>query len=166
MQTTSAVQETPTSLQSRKLTCVDKVSELPEKLVYKLSYRPKGRPSEGSLFSGFCGQFGIVDIIGFCICSPEDIFGSTEHHISNAVFLPLSADKNKKGDKKDNGEKRTPEPEVRYLHCTAMALEGLRLLDISDSDTTTILTPPELVETILHSIIGEWIFFSAFFLIL
>ena len=163
MQPTSVVRDTtPTtaSLQSRKLTCVDGVSDLPEKVVYKLSFQRKGRPSEGSLFSGFHGQFGIVDIVGFCICSPEDIFGSTEHHILNAVFLPLSSNENKK---EDNGEKRIPKPEVRYLHCTAMALEGLRLLDISDSDTTIILTPPELVETILHSIIGEWIFFSAFF---
>ena len=88
---TLGVRDTPASLQSRKLTCVDGVSELPEKLVYKLSYRPKGRPSEGALFSGFRGQFGIVDVVGFRICSTEDFFGSTERHFSNAVFLPLGA---------------------------------------------------------------------------
>jgi hypothetical protein len=136
---------------------------LPEKLVYKLSYRPKGRPSEGSFFSDFRGQFGIVDIVGFCICSTDEFFGCTERYFSDAVFFPLGDDKNNNADKKDNEEK-TPEPEVRYLHCTAMTLEGLPLLDLSDSNTkANIPTPPELVETILHSIIGEWVFFSTFF---
>ena len=123
-------------------------------MVYKLSYQRKGRPSEGSLFSSFRGQFGSVDIVGFHICSAEDSFGSTERHFLNAVFVPLGND--------DTGENRTSEPEIRYLHCTAMALEGLPLSDASDTKVN-LPTPPELVETILHAIIGEYVFSSTFF---
>ena len=141
--------DTPAGLQSRELTCVEEI-EWPEKIVYKLSYQPKGWPSEGTLFSHFHGQFGIVDIVGSYICSADDLFGSTERYLLNAVFSPI-------GDpKEDAGKKRTPEPEIRNLHCVAMALEGLPLVDTSDPDTTTnIPTPPDLVETILHSIFGE-----------
>ena len=140
--------DTPASPLSRRLTHVDG-SELPDKIVYQLSYQPKGHPSEGTLFSPFHGQFGIVDIAGSHICSAEDFFGSTEHHFLNAVFFPL-------GNKKDAGERRIPEPEIMYLHCVAMVLEGLPLFDTSGSDTgADMLTPPQLVETILHSIIGE-----------
>jgi hypothetical protein len=134
------------------------VSELPEKIIYKLSYQPEGRPSEGSLFAKFRGEFGIVDIIGFHVCTAKEIFGSTDRYFLDARFLPV-------GDVK-TGDNETREPELRYLHCIAMALEGLRLVDTSDSDPRAIPTPPELVETIFHSIIGEWIFYSASFSIL
>jgi hypothetical protein len=96
--------DTPASLQSRKLELVE-VSELPDKMVYKISYQLKGRPSEGTLFSDFRGQFGIVDIVGYHICSQEEFFGSTERHFSNAKFLPLSSDKTE-----DTGENRTLSP--------------------------------------------------------
>ena len=43
--------------------------------------------------------------------------------------------------------------EHRYLHCTLMGLEGLSLLDISDT-VAGIQAPPELVEIILHSMIS------------
>jgi hypothetical protein len=143
----TGAQVTPSSLQSRKLTLVG-VSELPEKIIYKLSYQPEGRPSEGSLFAKFRGEFGIVDIIGFHVCTAKEIFGSTDRYFLDARFLPV-------GDVK-TGDNETREPELRYLHCIAMALEGLRLVDTSDSDPRAIPTPPELVETIFHSIIGHY----------
>ncbi len=135
----------PPSLRSRKLTHVDGVPQLPEKMVYKLSYQTEGHPSEGTLFSRFLDQFGIVDIIGFHTCS-EEFFGTTAHHFSNPRFLKLL-------DKSEESVVGTPE--IRQLHCTVMALEGLPLLDILDSTEADIPTPAELVETILHSMIGE-----------
>jgi hypothetical protein len=111
-------------------------------MVYKLSYQTEGHPSEGTLFSGFFGQFGIVDIVGFHICSPEESFGCTAHHFSNPRFLKLV----------DDSTDGTPE--IKYLHCTAMSLEGVPLLEISDKQTG-IPTPAELMETIIHSMIGE-----------
>jgi hypothetical protein len=43
-----------------------------------------------------------------------------------------------------------------------MALEGLPLLNASFTKEN-LPTPPDLVETILHAIIGEYIFSSGFF---
>lgn len=127
-------------------------------MVYKLSYQPKERPSEGTLFSKSRGQFGVIDIVGDHICSKEDIFGSTECYTSNAETWSLLGNK-----KEDTGKNKSPE--IRYLHCTAMALEGLPLLDsLKPSDIKDNLpTPHVLVETILHAIIGEYIFSSGFF---
>ncbi|KAH9049708.1 hypothetical protein EDB84DRAFT_1672533, partial [Lactarius hengduanensis] len=129
-------QDTPTSLRSRWLTLVDGVVELPEKMVYKLSYQTEGHTLEASLLSGSLGQFGIVDIIGSCNCTvgePEP-FGSTAQHVKN-----YSA---------ENGTS-----ENRYLHCVAMALEGLPFLDTSDEEVG-IPSPAELLESILHATIG------------
>ena len=120
---------------------INQAPQLPEKMVYKLSYQKLGRPSEGALFSGFSRQFGIVDIVGYHVCSTEP-FGSTAHLFTNPRCLKL-------GKKSPIGS-----PEYRYLHCTAMGLEGLPLLDISDTKSG-IPTPTELLETILHSMIGK-----------
>ncbi|KAH9044433.1 hypothetical protein EDB85DRAFT_2105262 [Lactarius pseudohatsudake] len=129
--------------QSRELTLVDRVPRLPEEMVYKLSYQTDGRPSEGTLLSRFFGQFGIVDIIGYHVCTAEESFGSTAHHLLNAQFWKLVDDS------------PVEFPEIKQLHCTAMSLEGLPLLDTSDK-AAGIPTPAGLVEIILHSMIGEW----------
>ena len=137
----------PAGLRSRELTCIG-TNQLPEKFVYKLSYQCEGHPSEGSLLANFSGQFGVVDIVGYSICTSEELFGSTAHLFSDPCFLKLGA--------------RSPvvlSPKYRYLHCTAMGLEGLSLLDIFNPEVgnlgTQIPTPAELVGTILHSMIGE-----------
>ncbi|KAH9163310.1 hypothetical protein EDB89DRAFT_2021130 [Lactarius sanguifluus] len=135
-----------TPQRSRWLTLSDGVTELPEKMVYKLSYQTEGHSPEGDLLSGSLGQFGIVDIVGSYICTPEDAaeepFGSTAHHVRNSTFWPLS----------DQSVERSPDN--RYLHCTAMALEGLPLLYTSDIEAG-IPSPAELLESILHAMIGE-----------
>ncbi|KAH8990120.1 hypothetical protein EDB86DRAFT_3192629 [Lactarius hatsudake] len=84
--------DTSALLQSRELTLIDGVSQLPEKMVYELSYQIEGRTSEGTLFSRFFGQFGIIVVTGFHTCSREDVFGSTAHCFSNARFLALADD--------------------------------------------------------------------------
>jgi hypothetical protein len=139
---TAGGQDYPASLRSRELTLVDGVPQFPEKMVYKMSYQIEGHPSEGIFFSGFHGHFGVVDLVGFHVCSSEELFGSTASHFSNPRFLKL--------------DDETPVGiiERRYLHCTAMALEGLPLLDFPDNKDG-LPKPAELLETILHSMIGE-----------
>lgn len=88
VQTTSA-RDTSSSLRSRKLTRDDGVPQFPKKMVCQLSYQVKGRASEGTSFSGF---FGIIDIVGFHICSPEELFGTTAHSFLNPHFLNLAND--------------------------------------------------------------------------
>ncbi|KAH9026021.1 hypothetical protein EDB84DRAFT_1611629 [Lactarius hengduanensis] len=128
---------------SRWLTLPDGVTELPEEMVYKLSYQTEGHSPEGNLLSGSLGQFGIVDIVGSYICTSEDApFGSTAHHVRNSTFWRLS----------DQSVERSPDN--RYLHCTAMPLEGLPLLYTSDIEAG-IPSPVELLESILHAMIGE-----------
>ncbi|KAH8992117.1 hypothetical protein EDB92DRAFT_1859853 [Lactarius akahatsu] len=112
-------------------------------MVYKLSYQTDGRPSEATLLSRFFGQFGIVDVIGYHVCVAEESFGSTAHHLLNARFWNLAADSPVRS------------PEIKQLHCTAMSLEGLPLLDTSDK-AAGIPTPAGLVEIILHSMIGHY----------
>ncbi|KAH9179614.1 hypothetical protein EDB89DRAFT_496106 [Lactarius sanguifluus] len=115
-------------------------------MVYKLSYQTEGHTLEGSLLSGSLGQFGIVDVIGSYNCTPEasEPFGSIAQHVKNCTFWKLS---------KDGAEKGTPEN--RYLHCVAMALEGLPLLDTSDKEVG-IPSPAELLESILHAMIDHY----------
>ncbi|KAH9178664.1 hypothetical protein EDB89DRAFT_966021 [Lactarius sanguifluus] len=128
---------------SRELTLVDRVPQLPEEMVYKLLYQIDGRPSEGTLLSRFFGQFGIVDIIGYHVFTAEESFGSTAHHLLNAQSWKLVDDS------------PVGSPEINQLHCTAMSLEGLPLLDTSDK-AAGIPTPAGLVEIILHSMIGHY----------
>lgn len=113
-------------------------------MVYKLSYRRVGRPSEGDLFSGFSGQFGVVGVIGYHTCFSEESFGSTERHFPRPRLLKL-------GQATPVGSES---PKYRHLHCTAMALEGLPILEILDTEAG-IPTPAELLKTIIHSLIGE-----------
>jgi hypothetical protein len=93
--------------------------------------------------SRFLGQFGIVDMVGFHTCGPEEPFGNTEYLIRNASFWDFS-----------RFEGETGIPEERYLQCTAMSFECVPLLDTLDKETG-IPTPAELVETILHAMIGK-----------
>lgn len=138
---TAGTQDYPASLKSWKLKRVNTVSQFPEEMIYKMSYQTTERPSEGDFFSRFNGHFGVVDVVGFHVCSPDDYFGSTSYHFSNASFLPF--------DKKSRVQVGIPEP--RVLHCTAVALEGLPLLGFPDA----LPKPPELLESILHSMIGK-----------
>jgi hypothetical protein len=109
--------------------------------VYKLSYQAEGHTSEGQLFSAFRDQFGIIDVVGFHICGQEEPFGNTESLIRNGSFW----------DFKQGG---SGTPEKRYLHCIAMSFECLPLLDPSNEEAG-IPSPTELVETILHAMIGK-----------
>ena len=119
------------------------MTELPDRIVYKLSYQTEGHTFEGPLFSGFLGQFGIVDVVGFQICGPEEPFGNTEYLIRNGSFWNVI-----------QAQGATGTPKKRHVHCTAMSFEGLPLLDTSDKEAG-IPTPAELLETILHAMIGE-----------
>ena len=119
----------------------DGVTALPDRIVYKLSYQTEGHTFEGQLFSRFLSQFGIIDVVGFQTCGPEEPFGSTEYLIRNGSFWNFN-----------QGMSGTPEK--RFLHCTAMSLECLPLLDTSDKEAG-IPTPAELLETILHAMIGK-----------
>ena len=136
----------PASWRSRRLARreanggIDQTPQLPAKIIYKLSYQKQGHPSEGDLFSGFLHQFGVVDIVGNHVCSTRP-FGSTAHLFTDPLCLKIGQ------------QDPVASPEHRYLHCTAMGLEGLPLLDISYTDG--IPTPAELLETILHSMIGK-----------
>ncbi|KAH9061239.1 hypothetical protein EDB87DRAFT_1682669 [Lactarius vividus] len=116
---------------SRELTLVDGVSQLPEKMMYKPSYQTEGHPSEGTLLSRFYGQFGIVDVIGHHVCTVEELFGSTVHHLLNAQSWKVA----------DGCPVSPPEIKQLPLHCV-----GAR----------GIPTPAELLETILHSTIGHY----------
>jgi hypothetical protein len=126
------------------------VTELPEKMVYKLSYQPEGYTLEGSLLCGFFGQFGVVDVVGSHVCIQEEPFSSTAHHIKNCTFWDLSK------------ERVEGNPVNRFLHCTALTLEGLPLLDTSDTEVG-IPGPAELLESILHAMIGVQVLSSHFF---
>ena len=117
------------------------MTALPDRIVYKLSYQTEGHRSEGQLFSEFRGQFGIIDVIGFYICGQEEPFGNTESLVRNGSFWDFT-----------QGGSRTPEK--RYLHCIAMSFECLPLLDIFNKEAG-IPSPAELVETILHAMIGK-----------
>ena len=55
----------------------------------------------------------------------------------------------------DYPESRLHEPEERGLQCIALSGEGKALIDLRDADGGT-PSPGELLETILHAIIGKW----------
>ena len=129
-------------MRSRTLELAKEVTTLPDQMVYKLSYQTEGHTSEGPLFSAFLGQFGIVDIVGFRTCGQEEPFGNTESLVRDGSFW----------DFKQGGGPGAPER--RYLNCTAMSFECLPLLDISDKEVG-IPAPADLVETILHAMIGK-----------
>ncbi|KAH9065761.1 hypothetical protein EDB87DRAFT_1679470 [Lactarius vividus] len=67
-------------------------------------YQTEKRSSEGSLFSGFLGHFGIVDIVGYYIYISNESFGCTAHHFSNACFSGFG----------DDSADETRTPEIRH----------------------------------------------------
>ena len=117
------------------------VANLPDKLVYKLAYPTKGHSQEGWLFSRGFGQFGIADVVGFYSCKPEEPHGSMGPFFKSANFWSIF------------GDIHQQEPEERSLQCIALATEGQALLNLSKDGGTP--SPVELLETILHAIIGE-----------
>jgi hypothetical protein len=122
---------------SRRLTLSPGTETLPDKLTYKLTYQVKGQSEEGPLLSGVNGQFGIADVLGYCVCETGDPHGST------SCLLP------------QNGlsEGSPPEPEERGQQCIAFSADGKAFLDAGTEGG--IPSPGELLETILHAIIGE-----------
>ena len=124
------------------------VDHLPDELTYKQTYQIKGNSQEGPLFSQFNGQFGIADVIGYYDCEPEDPHGSTRHLLNDAEFWRVF-------EQQDLPEGRRHGPEERGLQCIVLSGEGKALVDLHNTDGGT-PSPGELLESILHAIIGEW----------
>ena len=126
-------------------------TSLPSELTYKLTYQIKGdslESQEGPLFSQFKGQFGIADVVGDHVCGADDPHGSTSHLLEDAeIWTVLYNQKDL-----SNGIPQDHKPEERTLHC--MALSGEGLLDVHDKDGG-IPSPSELLESILHALIGK-----------
>jgi hypothetical protein len=118
------------------------VDHLPDRLTYKQTYQIKGQSQEGLLFSQFYGQFGIADILGYHECGPEDPHGSTRRLLNGAEFWGVF------------GQDVRHEPQERGLQCIAIAGEGKALVDPDNTDGGT-PSPGELLESILHAIIGK-----------
>ena len=123
------------------------VDQLPNEITYKQTYQIKGHSQEGPLFSQFNGQFGIADVIGYHECGPEDPHGSTKHLLNDAEFWTVF-------EQQDLPEGTRHEPEERGLHCIALSGKGKALIDLDDTDGGT-PPPGELLESILHAIIGK-----------
>jgi hypothetical protein len=133
-------------LESRTLT-LSGVDRLSDKLTYKQTFQIKGHFQEGPLFSQFHGQFGIADIIGYDECGPEDPHGSTKRLLNHAEFWRVFGQQGlPKG--------RRHEREGRGLQCIAISGEGKALVDLHNTDGGT-PSPGELLESILHAIIGK-----------
>lgn len=123
------------------------VDHIPDRMTYKLTYPTKGHPQEGPLLSQFYGQFGIADVIGYYNCRPEDPHGSTRGLLNNAKVWSLFK-------QQDPFHGRCREFEERGLHCIAFSGKGKALIDLSNTDGG-IPSPGELLECILHAIIGK-----------
>ena len=136
-------------LESRTLTLSKGVAHLPDEFTYKLIYPVKGHSQEGPLFAQFYGQFGIADVIGYHHCGPKDPHGSTRRLLNadGAEFWRVFG-------QQDVPEGKHHEPEERGLQCIALSGKGKALLDPQDPDGGT-PSPGELLETILHAIIGK-----------
>ena len=119
------------------------VAHLPDELTYKLTYPVKGRSQEGPLFSQLYGQFGIA----YHHCGPNDPHGSTRRLLNGAEFWRVFG-------QQDLPEDRRHEPEERGLQCIALSGNGKALLDLQNPDGGT-PSPGELLESILHAIIGK-----------
>jgi hypothetical protein len=135
------------NMKSRTLTLAPGISVLPDTLTYKLAYQVKGHSREGQLLSQFNGQFGIADIVGYHECGTEDPHGSTLRFFNGAEFWSVFEQNYPPG--------KRHEPEDRGLQCIALSGEGQALVDLHNSDGGT-PSPVELLETILHAIIGEY----------
>jgi len=94
--------------------------------------------------SQFYGKFGIADVIGHHECGTEDPHGSTRRLSNDAEYWGVF----------NFPECESLEPEERGLQCIAISGEGKALLDLDNKDGGT-PSPAELLESILHAIIGE-----------
>lgn len=146
----SNVAHIPPGLASRNLTYSEGVTNLPDQLVLKQAYPIRGESQEGLLFSSLFGQFGIANVLGFCSCQPAEPHGSTEPFFVNATYWSIF----KQGDYT---------PENRGLQCIAFSANGQPLLDLDENGG--IPPPGELLETILHAIIGKQYFLLSFLLL-
>ena len=130
-------------LQSRMLT-LSGVNQLPDKLTYKQTYPIKGHSQEGPLLSQLYGNFGIADVVGYHECGTEDPHGSTRRLLNDAEYWGVF----------NFPECESHEPEERGLQCIAIPGEEKSLLDLENKDGGT-PSPAELLESILHAIIGK-----------
>ncbi|KAF8487917.1 hypothetical protein F5888DRAFT_1409101 [Russula emetica] len=140
------------------------VTHMPDRLAYKQTYPIKGRSQEGPLFSQLIGQFGIADVIGYYICGTEEPHGSTGPFLVDAKVWDVFKDQiDEEANEQDLVEDGlTPQhhkPEERGLQCIALSTEGQALLDHRNENGGT-PSPGELLETILHAIIGHYNLFD------
>jgi hypothetical protein len=134
------------NMESRRLTLAPGLKTLPDKLTYKLTYQVKGQSQEGPLLAEFNGQFGIADVIGFYTCGAEEPHGSTDRLFNDAKFWSLFS-------QKGLSRGSPPEPEDRGLQCIALSAGGRAFVDVDIEGGVP--SPSELLESILHAIIGE-----------
>jgi hypothetical protein len=127
--------------QTRQLTLANNVVHLPDRMTYKVSYPVEARAHEGQLFSRFRGHFGIADVVGFHVCGADELHGSTQRFLQDAEFWNVF------------GGVDDREPKKRSQQCIAMSSGGRSLLDLEEEGG--IPAPCELLDTILHAIIGE-----------
>jgi hypothetical protein len=126
---------------TRQLTLANNVVALPDRMTYKVSYPVEARAQEGQLFSRFRGCFGIADVVGFHVCGPDEPHGSTTRFFQDAKLWNVFG-----------GVDR--EPEKRSQQCIALSSGGRSLLDLNE--VGGIPSPCELLDTILHAVIGEY----------
>jgi len=133
--------DTPVAdLVSRTLSLSRGTVVLPDDMTYKVSYPIEGYSQEGQLLSRFVGKFGIADVVGYHICGTDEPHGKTQPLFRSAERWAIFG-----------GEGCGPEK--RPQQCIAMSTSGRSLLDLKDEGG--IPSPTELLETILHAIIGE-----------
>jgi hypothetical protein len=156
---------------SRTLTLAAGLREFPNELTYKLIYQIKGYSQEGRLLSQFHGRFGIADVIGYHECGTDDPHGCPSRFFQNAQFWKFF-EKNK-GSKltsqapepeeppepevlpKPEEPEEPPKPEERVLQCIALSAEGKALINVDPKTVGAQPSPGEVLESILHAIIGE-----------
>lgn len=126
-------------------------TRLPDKFIYKLAYPVKGRSHEGPLFSQFTGQFGIADVIGYHECGTEDPHGSTSRLLNGAKLWKIFESRAHPSTRNESEE---PGPEERGLQCIALTGKGEALIDLNNPEGG-IPSPAELLESVLHAIIGK-----------
>ena len=141
--------DVPHVLESRTMTLSGGVDGLPDKITCKQIYQVEGHSQEGPLFSQFNGQFGIADVIGYHNCGPEEPHGSTGRLLNGAEFWNIF-------DRQDLARfpGGRPQPKGRGLQCIALSGDGKALIDLDVTDGGT-PSPYELLESILHAIIGK-----------
>ena len=88
-----------------------------------------------------------ADVIGYHDCGTEDPHGSTKRLLNGAEFWRVF-------DQQDLPEGRRHGPEERGLQCIVLSGEGKALVDLHNTDGGT-PSPGELLESILHAIIGK-----------